>query len=30
VKLYESHGFSAIPPYYDNLHEGVLFMELVL
>ncbi|MGB7207829.1 MAG: GNAT family N-acetyltransferase [Pyrinomonadaceae bacterium] len=30
VKLYESHGFSAIPPYYDNPHEGVLFMELVL
>lgn len=30
VKLYESHGFTAIPPYYDNPHEGVLFMELTL
>lgn len=30
VKLYESHGFSAIPPYYDNPHEGVLFMQLNL
>ena len=27
VKLYESHGFEAIPPYYDNPHDGVLFME---
>ena len=27
VKLYESHGFVTIPPYYDNPHEGVLFME---
>ncbi len=30
VKLYESHGFRAIPPYYDNPHDGVLFMELDL
>ena len=28
VKLYESHGFMAIPPYYDNPHSGVVFMEL--
>jgi GNAT superfamily N-acetyltransferase len=30
VKLYESHGFREIPPYYDNPHTGVLFMELDL
>ncbi len=30
VKLYESHGFSPIPPYYDNPHTDVLFMELNL
>ena len=30
VKLYESHGFQAIPKYYDNPHDGVLFMELDL
>jgi len=30
VKLYESHGFRAIEPYYDNPHDGVLFMELGL
>ncbi len=30
VKLYESHGFRPIPSYYDNPHEGVLFMELDL
>ena len=30
VKLYESHGFTPIPPYYDNPHNGVLFMELDL
>ncbi len=30
VKLYESHGFTAIPLYYNNPHNGVLFMELVL
>ena len=27
AKLYESHGFSPIEPYYDNPHDGVLFME---
>jgi len=30
VGLYESHGFRKIPPYYNNPHEGVLFMELDL
>ena len=30
VKLYESHGFIPIEPYYHNPHEGVLFMELRL
>lgn len=30
VSLYASHGFVAIPRYYDNPHEGVLFMELTL
>lgn len=30
VKLYESHGFREIPPYYDNPHEGVLYLELDL
>jgi putative acetyltransferase len=30
VKLYESHGFLPIEPYYNNPHEGVLFMELEL
>jgi putative acetyltransferase len=30
VSLYESHGFQPIAPYYDNPHEGVLFMELIL
>lgn len=30
VKLYESHGFKPIPPYYDNPHDSVLFMELHL
>lgn len=30
VKLYESHGFVEIPPYYENPHPGVLFMELAL
>ncbi len=30
VSLYESHGFWVIPPYYDNPHENVLFMELDL
>ena len=30
VKLYESHGFVEIPPYYSNPHDGVLFMELAI
>lgn len=30
VSLYESHGFRQIPPYYENPHDGVLFMELQL
>jgi GNAT superfamily N-acetyltransferase len=30
VSLYESHGFQAIAPYYDNPHKDVLFMELEL
>lgn len=30
VSIYQSHGFHPIPPYYDNPHEGVLFMELDL
>jgi putative acetyltransferase len=30
VSLYEAHGFYAIPPYYHNPHNGVLFMEKVL
>ncbi|MEO6654939.1 MAG: GNAT family N-acetyltransferase, partial [Pyrinomonadaceae bacterium] len=30
VELYESHDFLPIAPYYDNPHDGVLFMELTL
>lgn len=30
VKLYESHGFYEIPPYYENPYNGVLFMQLDL
>lgn len=30
VSLYEAHGFRAIEAYYDNPHDGVLFMELTL
>ncbi|MEP6705178.1 MAG: GNAT family N-acetyltransferase, partial [Acidobacteriota bacterium] len=30
VRLYESYGFREISPYYDNPHEGVLFLELEL
>jgi GNAT superfamily N-acetyltransferase len=30
VSLYESNGFRAIPAYYDNPHDGVLYLELDL
>ena len=30
VSIYESLGFRPIPAYYNNPHEGVLFMELDL
>lgn len=30
VDLYRSHGFVDIPPYYENPHDGVLFMSLDL
>ena len=30
VKLYKSHGFCEIPPYYDNPHRETLFLELDL
>jgi len=30
VSLYESHGFQQIGPYYENPHDGILFMELTL
>ncbi len=30
VGLYESHGFYPIPAYYDNPHDGVLYMQLDL
>lgn len=30
VKLYESHGFREIEPYYSNPFDGVLFMEAEL
>ena len=30
VDLYGSHGFVEIPPYYENPHDDVLFMELTL
>lgn len=30
VSLYESHAFCRIPPYYDNPHDEVLFMERAL
>ena len=30
VNLYEAYGFVEIPPYYDNPHKDVLFMELAL
>ena len=30
VSIYESHGFRAIPAYYSNPHDDVLYMELDL
>lgn len=30
ARLYESHGFREIPPYYDNPYDGTLFMEKTL
>ncbi len=30
VSLYESHGFRRIEAYYENPHDGVLFMEMRL
>ncbi len=30
VSLYQTHGFKPIPPYYENPHDAVLFMELAL
>ena len=30
VSLYEIHGFVEIPPYYENPHGDVLFMEISL
>lgn len=30
VSLYEIHGFTEIPPYYENPHGDVLFLELKL
>ena len=30
VSLYEAHGFHEIPAYYDNPHDGVLYMEKTL
>lgn len=27
VKLYESHGFREIPPYYDNPHGEILYLQ---
>ncbi len=30
VKLYESHGFRSIEPYYLNPHDDVLFMEVTV
>ncbi|MGI8812925.1 MAG: GNAT family N-acetyltransferase [Pyrinomonadaceae bacterium] len=30
LKLYGSHGFSLIPPYYENPYNEILFMELDL
>ncbi len=30
VRLYTENGFYEIPPYYENPHHGVLYMELDL
>lgn len=30
VELYRSHGFVDVASYYENPHDGVLFMELAL
>jgi GNAT superfamily N-acetyltransferase len=30
VSLYETHGFRAIAPYYEDPQDGLLFMELEL
>ena len=30
VSLYEANGFHEIPAYYDNPHDGVLYMEKTL
>lgn len=30
VEMYRANGFVEIAPYYDNPHEGVLYMELSL
>ena len=30
VSIYEAHGFREIPPYYENPHGNVLFMEKIL
>ena len=30
VSLYEAHGFYEIPAYYDNPHDGVMYMEKIL
>lgn len=30
VDIYRMYGFCEIPPYYDNPHEDVMYMELAL
>jgi carbonic anhydrase len=27
IRMYQAHGFEEIPSYYDNPHEGVVYME---